>query len=429
MPGSAGVSALVGSRKRRRGSTPFHHPTRAMRRDLSQLVCAVGGLVLGLLVPLVPVGPKVEAARVVTLVFTIGFGVVSLVAIIYSMLFLVVQFSASTFTPRLLLFRDDPIVWRTFAFVVGVFIFSVTAGLSMGKKSEVSVAVPAVTVLSALMTLALMRTLQTRAFQAIQLGPALRSISDRGHRLFDALYARPCAPGSPAPDSPAPPDGPAPGADAPLDVRWPGRATVLQQIDVPALTAAAGRYDCLVTLEAPIGSLLTRGTLLARIQGRGMGPEDVLGSVLTGPERTFDQDPGLSLRLLADIALRALSPAVNDPATAVQALDHTEDLLVRLADRDLSIGTFDDAAGTPRLIVHAPSWDDYVYLAVDDVAVAAARTPMVLLRLHAMLTRLLAECPPPRRAVLRSRLEWIGATGSAGFPLHWARASAGGTPG
>ncbi|MFG2749059.1 DUF2254 family protein [Streptomyces xanthophaeus] len=421
MPGSAEVPALRRSGMRRRRGTPFPHPTRAMRRDFAQLVCAVVGLVLGLLVPRISVGPQVEVARVVTLVFSIGFGVVSLVAIIYSMLFLVIQFSASTFTPRLVLFRDDPIVWRTFAFVVGVFIFSVTAGLSMGKKTEVTVAVPVATVLCALLTLVFVRTLQSRAFSAIQLAAVLDAVSERGRRLFDALYARPYTPGSrPPADRPVPGTAGAGGTDAPFEVRWPGKAAVLQQIDVPALAAAAARHGSLVTIEAPIGSLLSAGTLIARVHGGNPAPDEVLGSVRTGLERTFDQDAGLPLRLLTDIALRALSPAVNDPATAVQTLDHTEDLLTRLSGRDLSIGTFTDAQGAARLIVRVPTWEQYVRQAVDDVMVAAAQSPMTLLRLRALLTRLRTVCPPPRRAVVESRLEWVEATGSAQFPFHWS---------
>ncbi|MFD7097123.1 DUF2254 family protein [Streptomyces xanthophaeus] len=435
MPGSAEVPALRRSGMRRRRGTPFHHPTRAMRRDFAQLVCAVVGLVLGLLVPRISVGPQVEVARVVTLVFSIGFGVVSLVAIIYSMLFLVIQFSASTFTPRLVLFRDDPIVWRTFAFVVGVFIFSVTAGLSMGKRTEVTVAVPVATVLCALLTLVFVRTLQSRAFSAIQLAAVLDAVSERGRRLFDDLYARPYAPGAPGSRPPA--DRPVPGtdgaggtdgADAPLEVRWPGKAAVLQQIDVPALAAAAARHGSLVTIEAPIGSLLSAGTLIARVHGGNPAPDEVLGSVRTGLERTFDQDAGLPLRLLTDITLRALSPAVNDPATAVQTLDHTEDLLTRLSGRDLSIGTFTDAQGAARLIVRVPTWEQYVRQAVDDVMVAAAQSPMTLLRLRALLTRLRTACPPPRRAVVESRLEWVEATGSAQFPFHWSLPPADPTP-
>jgi uncharacterized membrane protein len=52
-----------------------------------------------------------------------------------------------------------------------------------------------------------------------------------------------------------------------------------------------------------------------------LSPTEVVGCIVTGPERTFDQDPALAIRVLVDIALRALSPAVNDPTTAAQALD------------------------------------------------------------------------------------------------------------
>ena len=64
---------------------------------------------------------------------------------------------------------------------------------------------------------------------------------------------------------------------------------------------------------------------------------EVLKALTVGEERTFEQDPAFAIRLLADIGLRALSPAVNDPATAVQALDAMDGLLRVLATRDLSV--------------------------------------------------------------------------------------------
>ena len=59
-----------------------------------------------------------------------------------------------------------------------------------------------------------------------------------------------------------------------------------------------------------------------------------------GEERTFEQDPKYAIRLLVDIAIKALSPAINDPTTAVQALDQIEDLLLRLGQRHLEIGKY-----------------------------------------------------------------------------------------
>ncbi len=99
-------------------------------------------------------------------------------------------------TRRLNLFRDDPIVWRTFAVAVGVFVFSVTSALVIGDRPKVSVIVPAVEVAAVLLTIALMRVLLVRAFTSIQLAPALAAIAAEGHSILDDLYRRP-APAEP----------------------------------------------------------------------------------------------------------------------------------------------------------------------------------------------------------------------------------------
>ena len=87
-----------------------------------------------------------------------------------------------------------------------------------------------------------------------------------------------------------------------------------------------------------------------------MADTAVLAGLVTGQERTFDQDPLFAFRLLADIAMRALSPAVNDPATAVQVLDTIESLLQPLASRDLDVADVTDSAGTVRVVLALPSW-------------------------------------------------------------------------
>ncbi|MCX4585646.1 DUF2254 family protein [Streptomyces sp. NBC_01481] len=405
-----------GARTRPRGrSRPaglFHRPRRAMRAELSQLLCAVVGFGLGLAVPEVTAGPEVDAGRVVNLLFTVGFGVISLVSIIYSVLFLVVQFNATTFSPRLGLFRDDPIVWRTFAFAIGVFVFSMTAGLAIGTEERVSAFLPWVAVLLALVALLLMRNLQTRAFQSLQLAPTLAAITSRAHRVFDVLYTKPYGDAAPAAGAP-------PGPGKAVTVRWTGRAAVLQQIDVPALVAVAKQYGCVITLRQSVGAMMARGMALAEVRGGELPEEALRGTLLTGEEHSFAQDAEFPFRLLADIALKALSPAVNDPATAVQALDHVEDLLIRLADRDLDIGRVADAEGTVRLIVPVPAWERYVTTSVDDITVAAADSPMVLLRIRTMLRRLLEACPAERRPLVSDRLRWVEDAGAEDYPLHW----------
>lgn len=425
MSRSADGSTPPGSRLRRPRGSAFRRPTRAMRRGLSQIVCAVAGLALGLVAPMVAVGPEVEAGRVVSLLFTIGFGVISLVSIIYSMLFLVVQFSASTFTPRLGLFRDEPIVWRAFAFTVGVFVFCVTSALAVGVGPRVSSFVPVAAMVLALVAIAFMRTLQMKAFDSIQLGHALTAITARAHLLFDALYAKPYDPAAAV-------EHPQPAATGATPVRWAGAAVVLQQFDVPALIGAARERDCTIAFRVAPGATVSRGTELARVTpgslSGGLSDERLRGALLTGVERTFDQDPELPLRLLADIALRALSSAVNDPATAVEALDRLEDLLTRLAGRELDIGRFHDDDGRLRVTVPVPGWERFVRTAVDDVAFAAAGSPMALRRMRDLLLALAQRAPESRRGVVRDRLLWVERTGGDRYPLVWT-ASEGGPEG
>ncbi|WP_374774958.1 DUF2254 domain-containing protein [Streptomyces sp. NBC_01310] len=408
----------------------FHQPTRAMRRDASQLVCAIAGLALGLLLPRLQVGTQVDTGRAATMLFTIGFGVISLVSIIYSVLFLVVQFSATTFTPRLSLFRDEPIVWRAFAFAVGDFVFCITAGLSIGTRPTVSVIVPAAGMALTLVALALMWTLQLKAFTSIQLAHSLTAITTRAHRLYDALYEHPYDPGRTAPGSPPAATGSTGDTEKTTTgttvVRWPGTATVLQQIDVPALVAAAKEHDCSIALRVTPGRTLSRGTALASVTGgRDLPERVVLGALVTGVERSFAQDPELPLRLLADIALRALSPAVNDPATAVESLDRLEDLLIRLAGRELDIGRIKDGTGRVRLTVPVPDWEQYIRTAVDDLVFATAGSPMALRRMRDLLGRLMEQSPESRRAVVRDRMRWVERTGSDTYPLVWTSHEAG----
>jgi uncharacterized membrane protein len=121
----------------------FGQPRRRLRAGLVQLLFAVAELGLGLLLPRITVAPTVASSRVTETLIGVGLGVLRLVSIIFSLLFLVVQWAFSSLSPRLNLFRDDPIVWRTFGLAVGVFVFSVTAALVIGNDPEVPVIVPA----------------------------------------------------------------------------------------------------------------------------------------------------------------------------------------------------------------------------------------------------------------------------------------------
>jgi len=392
----------------------FNRPRRRLRAGLVQLLCALAGLGLGLVLPRITTDATVASTRVTDALVAAGFGVLGLVTVIFSLLFLVVQWAFTSLSPRLNLFRDDPIVWRTFAFAVGVFVFSVTTALVIGDQQKVSVIVPAAEVVALLAALALIRSLQVKAFASIQLAPTLSAIAGQGRGIIDDLYRRPCTPGRPS-AAQLPPQRRA--------ILWPHRQAILQQLDLGQLLRAAD--GAVIVLRAGMGDTLQQGAPVADLHGGEVADAAVLAGLVTGQERTFHQDPLFAFRLLADIALRALSPAVNDPATAAQVLDTIESLLQALVSRDLAVADVADDAGTVRVVLALPSWDDYLRTALDDLIESAARSPMVLLRAQALLTSLLNTAPPARRPAVTRRLQRAEQLAAGNFPLIWHEATSG----
>jgi uncharacterized membrane protein len=165
--------------------------------------------------------------------------------------------------------------------------------------------------------------------------------------------------------------------------------------------------------------------VVAALHGADASDAEILAGLITGQERTFGQDPLFAFRLLADIGLRALSPAVNDPATAVQVLDTIESLLAPLATRDLDVADITDDAGTVKVVLALPSWDDYLRISLDDLIESSSGSPMALLRAQALLAGLLDAAPPPRQAPVTWRLRRAEELASGNFPQIWRHTAAG----
>lgn len=385
-----------------RHSTPigkaFLLRRRRWRAGFAQLVMMLAGLAAGLAIPLVQRGPVVPARQVSDMLVAIGLGLLGTIAVIFSLLFLVVQWASTTFTPRLTLFRDDPIVWRTFAFAIGQSVFDLTTALAISGDNEVSVIIPTVAVLLLLAMLSFLRVLQLRAFASIQLAPALASIADRGRLVLNSVYP-------PTDENRSAPT--LSGSTMHSTINWPHPPAVLQQILVDQLRGAAREADALVVLLQVPGTTLQYGTPIAEVHNGYLPDATVVGCLVGGRERTFTQDPLLALRLLADIGLRALSPAVNDPATAVQALDEIEDLLVRASSVNTVPLSITDDAGTLRVVIPLPGLEDFVRAGLDDLIAAAVKSPLALNRIRTVLVCTRSRSQPRHHRMLTARLDWI----------------------
>jgi len=169
---------------------------------------------------------------------------------------------------------------------------------------------------------------------------------------------------------------------------------------------AGGRVEVLVS----VGDTLITGMPLLRVFGGNhlVKDETWKRTLETGADRTFDQDPKYALRLLVDIAIKALSPAINDPTTAVQALDQIQDQLLRLRRRRLEIGAVRDGDGTLRLVVPHPTWEDFLRLGFDEISFCGATSVQVMRRMRALIGDLIAALPAERHPALeyhRKRLD------------------------
>jgi uncharacterized membrane protein len=133
-----------------------------------------------------------------------------------------------------------------------------------------------------------------------------------------------------------------------------GKAGSLQAIDARGLVRWASQHDRRLVLRRAVGDFVSRGEPLMEVFGGGPPPaaaeRRLRGMMALGLERTLEQDA--SFCILVDVAIRALSAAINDPTTAVQVLNHLEDLLRLIGSTPLRGQlTFPDGSGTSRLVM------------------------------------------------------------------------------
>jgi uncharacterized membrane protein len=196
------------------------------------------------------------------------------------------------------------------------------------------------------------------------------------------------------------------------------RAGVVANLDVTRLVTEAQRLDTTFELACSIGSYIATGSPLLLVADRrtGLDEERLRHAVTLSDERTIDQDPLYALRLLVDIATRALSPAVNDPTTAVQALDRIADILFVLAGRRLDRGAIRDDQGQVRLVVPLPGWEDFVSVGLTEIRQYGATSLQVVRRIRAVLQDLIEQAPAARRPALEAELLRLDETVEHSFP-------------
>jgi len=197
------------------------------------------------------------------------------------------------------------------------------------------------------------------------------------------------------------------------------RPGAVQAVDLRGVSTWADRHECLVVMRHFVGDFIETGDVLFEVYGNpgraDAAEHDLRGLVALGLERTIDQDPAFALRVMVDVASKALSPAVNDPTTAVQVLDYLGDSLGVIGGSDLSAPSWQTGARKRGVVVPIRRWEDFLALGVTEIREFGSTSIQVLRRLRAMLEKLLHEVRPENRQAVTAELARLDATVAASF--------------
>jgi uncharacterized membrane protein len=345
----------------------------------------------------------------------IASGMLAFTGIVFAIALMAVQFSAAAYSPRLatILF-ERPHVFHALGIFFATFTYALAALNWSGRGGADSAPLLSTIIVGILMVISMLAfAWLIHSIRDLQIHWVLDAIGSKGRAVVEAM-PRVDVDAEDAATEPHLQTDPSPQL-----IVHAGRPLVVAEFDLRTLVDLARSAHAIICLQCSVGDTLMEGAPLASIHGgAGMVSETRLRSgIRLGPTRTFEQDPRYAIRLLVDVAIRALSPAVNDPTTAVQALDQIEDLLRRLGTRGLTRGFVRDEAGVVRVVFPAPTWQDYLELSFDEIRQYGAGSLQVQRRLRAALRGLAGTLPPgERRTAVHAYLEHLDeALDRAGF--------------
>lgn len=342
----------------------------------------------------------IEADTARAVIGTLASAMFTFIVFVCSALLVAVQLASAQLTPRIIaiVFRDP----RTkFALTVFVFTFTFSLAVLVRINTSVPLLTARVSAYACVASLGVFLYLIDHVGKALRPSGALRSVALLGRDVVERVYPRLLADGREASQRPMPMST---GPDAITIANL--KDGVVLACDVRGLVALAERAQCIVEMVPRVGDFVAIGDPLFHVYPKDAAVQahELRHSVAVGQERTLEQDPALALRIMVDIASKGLSPAINDPTTAVLAIDQIHYLLRNLGTRHLDDDRVLDAAGRTRLVYRTPAWEDFVQLAVTEIRHFGSESIQVARRLRAMLEDLLRTLPEHRAPLLRREL-------------------------
>ena len=359
--------------------------------------------------PVLPYGPAGVTLGLQTVItFTVSFLVFT-----FGSLLVAIQVASGQLTPRIIattLLRDNAI-----RFSVGLFILSLlfaTGAIVRLDSSGAHLIVPAAFVLG-LASIATFLFLIDYAARLLRPVSIVRRVGEEGLAAIKDIYPDKVA------ETPAPSPARRPHDAPPRIFSFQGQPGVILAMNLEALVALARNAGGIIEVVPQVGDFLGVGDPVFRLHGGAGDVDDSrLGAqVALGAERTIEQDATFAFRIIVDIGIKALSQAINDPTTAVLALDQLHRLLRAVGLRHLRGEEIRDETGKMRVIFSTPNWEDFVQLSCREIRHYGARNFQVARRMRAMLENLLQTLPDNRHPALREELNLLDSTLPAHYPL------------
>jgi uncharacterized membrane protein len=327
----------------------------------------------------------------------------SFIVFTFGSLLVAIQVASGQYTPRIIattLLRDNVI-----RYTVGLFVFTFLFGIRDLGRTETTVHQFVAFVAGLLGLICIVAFLFLIDYAARLLRPVslVRRVGEYGLAVIQSVYPEQ----SPEAQSiAASQQSPGP---VERTILHRGKSAIVVAVNVETLVAEAEKAKGLIEFVPQVGDFVGSGEPLFLLHA-GVGAMDerkLRASVVLGSERTMDQDPLFAFRILVDIAIKALSKAINDPTTAVLAIDQLHRLLRSAGTRNLRTDQILDRAGTLRVIFRTPNWEDFVHLAFREIRFYGAENIQIARRLRAMIVNLADALPAQRHSALCKELELL----------------------
>jgi uncharacterized membrane protein len=341
----------------------------------------------------------IEGTR--ALLATLAASMFTFIVFVFSILLLSVQLASAQLTPRIIVFfYRNPVL--KFSLTVFVFTFAFTLAVLFRLSDQVLQMSLYIAVYSCLASIGIFLYMIDHVGKSLRPISLLNLIGTRGQEVLMDVYPIPHVNTESSENNASP-------LETYLSLRnvETSRTGVILAFDVTGLAELARRANCIIEFIPQVGDFVTCGDPLFKLYqgGENISDRQLQQKVAIGQERTLQQDPGFAFRIIVDIAAKALSPAINDPTTAVLALDQIHRLLRVVARRRLNTGQVFDKTGQLRLVYRTPNWDNFISLALTEIRYYGKDSIQVVRRMRALLDNLIDIVPPQRTAALRVELD------------------------